>query len=104
MEALAAALGRSWPDTGIRAAPRPGNRYSAAPSPRCGPRCTKARSHLMAKRYEVEITFQQTVRYAVDAESRKQAEQLAMEQWKEGDEENAVGSECCDLVGVNSSE
>ena len=58
----------------------------------------------MAKRFEVEITFKQTVRYAVDAESRKAAEQLAMEQWKEGDEENAVGSECCDLVGVNVAE
>jgi hypothetical protein len=58
----------------------------------------------MAKRYEVEITFQQTVRYAVDAESRKTAEQVAVEQWKDGDEGNAVGSECCDLVGVNVAE
>ena len=58
----------------------------------------------MAKRFEVEITFRQTVRYAVDAASRRAAEQLALDQWKEGDEENAVGSECCDLVGVNSAE
>ena len=58
----------------------------------------------MAKRYEVEITFQQTVRYAVDAASRKAAEELALQQWREGDEENAVGSECCDLVGVTSAE
>ena len=58
----------------------------------------------MAKRYEVEITFQQTVRYAVDAVTRKAAEDLALEQWREGDEANAVGSECCDLVGVRSAE
>ncbi|MBV9108596.1 MAG: hypothetical protein JO306_04215, partial [Gemmatimonadetes bacterium] len=58
----------------------------------------------MAKRYEVEITFQQTVRYAVDAGTRKAAEDLALEQWREGDEGNAVGSECCELVGVNSAE
>jgi hypothetical protein len=58
----------------------------------------------MSKRYEVEITFQQTVRYAVDAASRRAAEQLAIEQWKEGDEDNAVGSECCDMVAVRSSE
>jgi hypothetical protein len=58
----------------------------------------------MAKRYEVEIRFQQTVRYAVDAPTRKAAEEMALEQWRDGDEENAVGSECCDLVGVNTAE
>ena len=58
----------------------------------------------MPKRFEVEITFKQTVRFAVDAESRKVAEVLALEQWREGDEENAIGSECCDLVGVAVSE
>ena len=56
------------------------------------------------KRFEVEITFQQTVRYAVDAGSRKAAEALAMEQWKIGDEESAVGTECCTLVGVAAAE
>lgn len=56
------------------------------------------------KRFEVEITFQQTIRYAVDAASRKAAEQLAMEQWKEGDEEGAVGTECCQLVAVHTAE
>lgn len=58
----------------------------------------------MAKRYEVEIVFQQTVRYAVDAAGPRAAEQAALEQWREGDEENAVGSECCNLVGVHSAE
>jgi hypothetical protein len=56
------------------------------------------------KRFEIEITFQQTVRYAVDAATRKAAEALALDQWKEGDEENAVGSECCKLVEVHSAE
>ena len=56
------------------------------------------------KRFEIEITFQQTVRYAVDASSRKAAEQMALEQWKDGDEANAVGSECCELVAVNAAE
>lgn len=56
------------------------------------------------KRFEVEITFQQTVRYAVDAASRKAAEELALDQWKEGDEAGAVGSECCELVGVRTCE
>jgi hypothetical protein len=58
----------------------------------------------MAKRYEVEITFQQTVRYAVDADSRKNAEAFALEQWRDGDEANAIGSECCDLVAVGVCE
>ena len=58
----------------------------------------------MSKRYEVEIIFQQTVRYAVDAESRKTAEEQALEQWRDGDEANAIGSECCDLVGVMVAE
>jgi hypothetical protein len=44
------------------------------------------------------------VRYAVEAESRKNAQARAMEQWKEGADENAVGSECCDLVEVNVAE
>lgn len=56
------------------------------------------------KRFEIEITFQQTVRYAVDAPTRKAAEALALDQWKEGDEANAVGSECCELVGVEAAE
>ncbi|HEU0054799.1 MAG TPA: hypothetical protein VFQ39_16545 [Longimicrobium sp.] len=56
------------------------------------------------KRFEVEITFQQTIRYAVDAASRKAAEQAALDQWKEGDEEGAIGTECCNLVGVHSAE
>ncbi|HYJ80332.1 MAG TPA: hypothetical protein VEW03_12045 [Longimicrobiaceae bacterium] len=58
----------------------------------------------MPKRYEVEITFQQTVRFAVDAASPRTAEQAALEQWREGDEENAVGTECCTLVGVQAAQ
>jgi hypothetical protein len=55
------------------------------------------------KRYEVEITFRQTLRYAVDATSRKVAEQEAMQRWKVGDEAFVVGSDCCELIEVHTS-
>jgi hypothetical protein len=54
------------------------------------------------KRYEVEITFRQTLRYAVDATNRKLAEAQAMQRWKVGDEATVVGSECCELVAVHT--
>lgn len=54
------------------------------------------------KRYEVEITFRQTIRYAVDAVNRKVAEKAAMDRWKAGDEATLVGSECCDVVAVHT--
>jgi hypothetical protein len=54
------------------------------------------------KRYEVEITFRQTIRYAVDAANRKGAEASAMERWKHGDEKMVVGSDCCELVEVRA--
>jgi len=56
------------------------------------------------KRYEVEITFRQTLRYAVDAGNRKLAELEAMERWKAGDGAAVVGSECCELVDVRSEQ
>lgn len=52
------------------------------------------------KRFEVEITFRQTLRYAVDASNRKVAEREAMDRWKVGDPEDIIGSECCELVQV----
>ena len=55
------------------------------------------------KRFEVEITFRQTLRYAVDATNRKIAEREAMDRWKVGDEAAVVGSECCELVAVRSN-
>jgi hypothetical protein len=55
------------------------------------------------KRFEVEITFQQTLRYAVDATNRKIAEREAMDRWQVGDEAAVVGSECCELVAVRSN-
>jgi hypothetical protein len=54
------------------------------------------------KRFEVEITFRQTLRYAVDAGNRKLAEREAMERWKTGDPAAVVGSECCELVGIHA--
>lgn len=54
------------------------------------------------KRYEVEITFRQTLRFAVDASNRKVAEAEAMQQWRDGDDQAVVGSECCELVDVRA--
>lgn len=54
------------------------------------------------KRYEVEITFRQTLRFAVDAANRRLAENEAMSLWKAGDPESVVGSECCELVEVQA--
>ena len=54
------------------------------------------------KRFEVEITFRQTLRYAVDAGNRKLAEREAMQRWKAGDEAFVIGSECCELVDVRT--
>lgn len=64
---------------------------------------TPRRDQMDQKRYEVEITFRQTLRYAVDASSRKVAEQRAMQRWKAGDEAWVVGSECCELVEVRTN-
>ena len=55
------------------------------------------------KRFEVEITFRQTLRYAVDASNRKVAEREAMERWRVGDDAAVVGSECCELVEVRAN-
>ncbi|MBW3570456.1 MAG: hypothetical protein KY467_05070 [Gemmatimonadetes bacterium] len=55
------------------------------------------------KPFEVEITFRQTLRYAVQATNRKVAEQQAMQRWKVGDEQYVVGSDCCELVDVRTN-
>jgi hypothetical protein len=54
------------------------------------------------KRYEVEITFRQTLRFEVDAANRRVAEREAMSRWTAGDEQDVVGSECCELVEVHA--
>lgn len=56
------------------------------------------------KRFEVEVVFRQTVRFAVDAANRQEAERMALEHWREGDEAAVVDTECCELVGVGCSE
>ena len=55
------------------------------------------------KRFEVEITFRQTLRYAVQATNRKVAEQQAMQRWKRGDEAFVVGSDCCEVLEITSN-
>jgi hypothetical protein len=54
------------------------------------------------KRYEVEITFRQTLRFAVDASNRRVAEREAMDLWQTGADDAMVGSECCELVEVRT--
>jgi hypothetical protein len=56
------------------------------------------------KRFEVEITFRQTVRYTVDAKDRKVAEQMAVDRWRDGDEGKTLGSDCCEVVAVLAAE
>jgi hypothetical protein len=55
------------------------------------------------KPFEVEITFRQTLRYAVQATNRKVAEQQAMQRWKVGDEAFVVGSDCCEVLEITSN-
>ena len=55
------------------------------------------------KPFEVEITFRQTLRYAVQASNRKVAEQQAMQRWKVGDEKFVVGSDCCEVLEVRTN-
>src|SRR5688572_42244 len=70
---------------------------------RCPPIDDPRRDPMDQKRFEVEITFRQTLRYAVDATNRKIAEREAMERWKVGDEAAVVGSECCELVEIRAN-
>jgi hypothetical protein len=54
------------------------------------------------KRYEVEITFRQTLRFAVDASNRRLAEEEALGLWQSGADDAVIGSECCELVEVRT--
>lgn len=63
---------------------------------------TPGETPMELKRFEVEITFRQTLRYAVDARDRRVAEREAMERWKLGDGASVIGSECCELVTVHT--
>jgi len=56
------------------------------------------------KRFEVEITFRQTVRYAVEAKDRKVAERLAVDRWRAGEEGTTLGNDCCEVTAVAASE
>jgi hypothetical protein len=56
------------------------------------------------KPFEVEITFRQTLRYAVQATNRKVAEQQAMQRWKMGDEAYLVGSDCCEILEIRTDQ
>jgi len=53
-----------------------------------------------SKRFEVEISFRQTVRFRVEAKDRKAAERVALERWRAGDPPHQPGTECCDVLSV----
>lgn len=55
------------------------------------------------KPFEVEITFRQTLRYAVQATNRKVAEQQAMQRWKLGDDAYVVGSDCSEVLDIRTN-
>jgi hypothetical protein len=54
------------------------------------------------KRYEVELVYRQTVRYVVEAPSRKAAEKLALERWQRGEQGFALGHELCEVESVQA--
>jgi hypothetical protein len=56
------------------------------------------------KRFEVEISFSQTVRFRVEAKDRKNAERIALERWRAGESPEASGCDCCDLIAVSASD
>ena len=56
------------------------------------------------KRFEVEITFRQTVRYAVDAKDRKVAERMAVDRWRAGEEGGTLGIDCAEVIAVAAAE
>jgi hypothetical protein len=53
-------------------------------------------------RYEVEITFRQTLRYAVYAQDRKAAEKQALSLWKVGNDANVLASDACEVLEVQT--
>lgn len=53
------------------------------------------------KRFEIEISFTQTVRYRIEARDRKAAEREALQQWRAGTSPEPGSTECCQLMGVS---
>lgn len=54
------------------------------------------------RRYEVEITFRQTLRYEVNARDSRAAEREALSRWKVGDDTHVPGSDVCEVVDVQT--
>jgi site-specific recombinase len=54
------------------------------------------------RRYEVEITFRQTLRYEVNARDRRAAEREALSLWKVGDDTHVLGSDVCEVLDVQA--
>src|SRR5688500_1804413 len=56
------------------------------------------------KRFEVEISFRQTVRSRVEAKDRKAAERAALERWRAGEPADGGSPECCELMELHGHE
>jgi hypothetical protein len=54
------------------------------------------------REFEVEITFQKTLRYTVRAPDRVAAEKQAVTRWRRGDEANLPSSDGCELLQVQA--
>ena len=54
------------------------------------------------RRYEVEITFRQTLRYEVDAQDPRAAEREALSRWKVGDDTHVLGSDIGEVLDVQT--
>lgn len=54
------------------------------------------------KQFEVEITFRQTLRYAVNAQNSRAAEDEAVSRWKLGDDRDVLGSDAGELLEVQT--
>lgn len=54
------------------------------------------------QQFEVDLTFRQTLRYAISAQDRKAAEEQAVTLWKLGDESDVLASPACELLEVQA--
>lgn len=60
------------------------------------------RGRVHGHQFEVEITFRQTLRYAVNAQDPRAAENEAVARWKLGDERDVLASDGCELLEVQA--
>ncbi|CAN5575113.1 hypothetical protein BH24GEM3_BH24GEM3_25630 [soil metagenome] len=54
--------------------------------------------------YQVELVYRQTVRYEVQAQNPEEAEELAMEKWRNEERGILLGHECNELISIMAAE